>query len=133
MLWTGIRTGFLSARGAPAWQLLSHSATASPAKRSGCMLMYLSGCVDVTEALAACRCFRPTDTSGNSAAVVARRVDCGYRTGRQVRAGEASGQKVRPHYVLSGSVPFQLPAFSSLLRRWYPKSTKQVRRYLRLG
>lgn len=43
-------------KGGPAWQLLLHSATASPAKRSGCMPMYPSGCAGVIEALAACRC-----------------------------------------------------------------------------
>lgn len=37
-----------------------------------------------------------------------------------------------PHFILSGSVPFQLPAsFPSLPQAVVSRSTKQVRRYLR--
>jgi len=69
----------------------------------------------VIEALATRRCFRPMNTSGNSAAIAADE----FKTARKARKESASMAKgqygvremVLPRSVLSASVPFQLPVF----------------------
>lgn len=74
MLWTGIRTGFLGGKGGPGLAAFFFSQrNGKPHQAFKMMYAHVPSAVDVrnvTEALATCRCFRPTNTSGNGAAVV---------------------------------------------------------------
>lgn len=71
MLWTGIRAGFGGKGGPGLAASFSQKGTAKAPPSVRLVCSCTSAHVrNVTEALATCRCFRPTYTSGNSAAAV---------------------------------------------------------------